>query len=146
MAKRTNGEPPEAVGAGKEEPRGGGYCLVAEPEPTTAADFVDRGIRRTQGGHYRHAAEDFETAIGLEPHLVKAYCARAAMHIETGHFTEAVVDCTEAIRLNPATAVAYHLRAIARAWKDDLASAKLDFLMSGQLDPNLHLLSIRPTR
>ena len=71
------------------------------PEPTTAAEYVDRGNRYSRNGVYERAIADYTTAIELDAAHADAWFNRGISWYEVGEYSQSIADFTEAIRINP---------------------------------------------
>lgn len=71
-----------------------------------AAALIQRGMLRAELVQHTRAVADFGRALRIDPSLVQAYVARAAVHQERGAFDRAVRDYDAALALNPRSSAA----------------------------------------
>ena len=86
----------------------------AEPEPKTAAEYLDRGQTYFSRKEYRLAIESITAAIKLEPNVASSYALRAQVWGAQRDRDREVADLNMALRLDP-TNTAY-LLARAQSW------------------------------
>ena len=108
---------------------------AAAQEPTTAREFLERGLGRADLGFAEKAIEDFTQAVRLDPKLAPAYAGRGRAQLAEGKLTAALADLDEAIKLDPKLAHAFDLRGTAYARKGDAEKALTDFTAAIRLDP-----------
>jgi Flp pilus assembly protein TadD len=87
----------------------------AQPEPTTAGEFLERGNLAVQKGRPGEAIKDFSSALALDPKSASAYTARGTAYLGTGELLKSSGDFTDALALDPKNARAYVGRGNARA-------------------------------
>src|SRR6267378_173670 len=94
--------------------------------PTTAADYVNRGIEEHQKGDYDGAIADFTKAIEIDPRAADAYMARGDARKNKGDLDGAITDYTKAIEIDPSNAIGYNNLAwlLATASKDSARDGK----------------------
>ncbi len=90
------------------------YENRAKQSPTTALDFYNRGLRRTQTKEYRQAIDDYTKAIQINPKFVDAYLKRCEMRYKLGDNQGVLNDCYEVFSIDPTVAKAYYYQGRAR--------------------------------
>jgi tetratricopeptide (TPR) repeat protein len=85
-----------------------------EPEPKTAAEYLDRGMTYFSRKEYRLAIENITEAIKLEPRVASSYALRAQVWGARRNRDREVADLNMALQLDP-TNTAY-LIARAESW------------------------------
>lgn len=96
------------------------------PEPTTAAEFVERGNRYSRNGVYDRAIADYTAAIALDAGLTDAWFNRGVSWYEVGDYAQSIADLTEAIRLNPDDDNYYSRRSLSHLFNDQPEQAQAD--------------------
>jgi tetratricopeptide (TPR) repeat protein len=112
--------------------------------PSTAPQFVERGVLFRKGRQYERALRDLNEAIRLDRRLAPAYGERAWVH----HFLEnddrALADCDRALELDSKLVSAYCTRAEVRCRHNEWDRALTDCNMALRLDSHsAHAFSIR---
>lgn len=105
----------------------------AEPEPTDARGYHDRGRRRLRFGRHALAAEDFKRAIALDPALHGAYHGLDDALVPLHDWDTIILYWTMLLEREPSNAVALDERAGARMYKGDRAAALADWDASCRL-------------
>ena len=90
------------------------YENRAKQTPTTALDFYNRGLRRTQTKEYRQAIDDYTKAIQINPKFVDAYLKRCEMRYKLGDNQGVLNDCYEVFSIDPTVAKAHYYQGRAR--------------------------------
>ena len=103
--------------------------------PSTAPEYVERGLVRNQRGDLDGAIADFTAAIALDPHHAMAFNNRGNARSDKHDLDGAIADFTEAIAIDPRHAMAFSNRGITRRDKGDLEGAIADFTEAIALDP-----------
>jgi tetratricopeptide (TPR) repeat protein len=85
--------------------------------------LMNRGTMRFQRQRFRDAATDFEQAVALDDGRFNGYASLAQALRQLGRHGEAVEQFGKAIERAPGLSALYRGRALARAGRDDLASA-----------------------
>jgi tetratricopeptide (TPR) repeat protein len=114
----------------------GNTAIWGQAEPTTADDFVARGMWYSQNGDDDRAIADCTQAIRLDPNRFDAYFGRGLSYFHKADYDRAIADFTQVIRLTPNTANAYYRRGRAYVGKGDIDRAIADFTQTIQLAPN----------
>jgi tetratricopeptide (TPR) repeat protein len=104
----------------------------ANSAPTTALDFIARGVDRMDRRAYAEAVDDFNRAIALNPKEAIAYSDRALSEIGLNLFDAARADADKAAALDPNNAGAMVVRGalLLRAEKFTEAIAMLSKALS----------------
>ncbi|MGB5633413.1 MAG: DnaJ domain-containing protein [Waterburya sp.] len=82
--------------------------------PTTALDFYNQGLVRTQAKEYRQAIDDYTQAIKINPKFVDAYLKRCEMRYKLGDNQGVLSDCYEVFSIDPTVAKAHYYQGRAR--------------------------------
>lgn len=82
-----------------------------QPNPKTAADFLQRGFRRMNIREADGAIADFSQAIKLDPKNASAYTARAVAYLSQRKIANARADLDKAVALEPDRWNTYEIRA-----------------------------------
>jgi len=77
------------------------FTQLIEHNPTSAADYNNRGLVYFQSGQREAALADYNRALDLNPRLDSAYNNRANYYAAQGEYLEAILDYDIAIDLNP---------------------------------------------
>ncbi len=109
--------------------------------PTSAADYNNRGLLYFQNGQLEKAIADYNTALQLNPHLASVYNNRANYYAQLGKLEAAIADYEMALDLNPGNIRAWINQGI--TFRDlelyEQAVENFDFaLRSGQLTGNIY--------
>ncbi len=110
-----------------------GLTILLDRNPTSAADYNNRGLVHYQAGYLDAALKDYNRALKLDPRLASAYNNRANYFAAQGHLAEAIADYETAVDLDPTNL---------RAWVNQAITFR-DLEMYGQAIDNLdHALHI----
>ena len=90
------------------------YKTYSKATPTTALDFYNRGLQRTQAKEYRQAIDDYTEAIKINPKFVDAYLKRCEMRYKLGDNQGVLSDCYEVFSIDPTVAKAHYYQGRAR--------------------------------
>ena len=101
-----------------------------------AEAYNNRGLAKSELGHYKDDIADFDEAIRLKPDLAEAYSNRGNAKIALGQHNEAIADYDKAIRLKPDLAEAYSNRGVAKAKLGQHNEAIADYDKAIQLKQN----------
>jgi len=106
-------------------------------DPTTSADYVERGQIREFCDDDQGALDDYTEAIRLDPQNTEAYLKRGHIFdMEIVDTPRAIADFTEAIRLDPQNLEAYWQRGLIYYLDiNDYDAAIADYTALIQLDP-----------
>jgi lipoprotein NlpI len=110
---------------------------IAQTTGSPAIVYTARGLAKAIKGDSDGAIADFNTAIKLDPTLVKAYEGRGVVKQQKGDLDGAMADFNAAINLNPKLADAYEGRGLVKQQKGDLDGAASDYNRALELDPKL---------
>jgi tetratricopeptide (TPR) repeat protein len=108
---------------------------LAQPEPKTAREFLERGNKALKNDEFLNASRDFSEAISLDPKNARAYSGRGLARVRLGWIERGVEDFNEAIKLDPNYAPAYHGRGIAVQAEGKPLLAVTDYTEAIKLDP-----------
>jgi tetratricopeptide (TPR) repeat protein len=114
---------------------------LIELNPTSAADYNNRGLIYFQNGQKEQAIADYNTALELDPHLDSVYNNRANYYASLGQLAEAIADYEMTLDLNPGNVRAWINQGI--TFRDlglyDLALENFDLVLGlGQLQGNIY--------
>src|SRR5437763_4743396 len=84
-----------------------GAVLAQEPQPQTAADYVNRGLAKHRKGDFNGAIADYDRALVLNPGDAATYSHRGAAKDGKRDFEAAITDFNTALSINPNYALAY---------------------------------------
>ena len=104
--------------------------------PSTAADYVNRGVVRYGKGDADGAIADFNKAIEIDPKSAEAYYDRGNLRRAKSDLDGAIADYTKAIEIDPQYANARYNRAVSRYDKGDLDGTIADANMYISLKPS----------
>ena len=90
------------------------YKTTTKATPTTALDFYNQGLQRTQAREYRQAIDDYTEAIKINPKFVDAYLKRCEMRYKLGDNQGVLSDCYEVFSIDPTVAKAHYYQGRAR--------------------------------
>ena len=99
--------------------------------------YNTRGMLETARGRLAEAAEDFDSAIALNPGYVAAYMNRADAHVGGGRHALAIEDLDRAIELAPDFALAHYRRGVAHSELGDIEQAIASYNTAIDLSPGL---------
>lgn len=108
-----------------------------EQQPSTAKDYVKRGLSFERKGDLDRAIKDYSQAIKLAPDDPDGYNNRGLALLDKRKFDEAIVDFTKLISLRPQEAKCYFNRGLAYLEKGVFDSAIQDFTQAISLNPQL---------
>jgi Flp pilus assembly protein TadD len=111
-----------------------------EQQPSTAKDYVKRGLAFERKGDLDRAIKDYSQAIKLAPDDPDGYNNRGLALLDKRKFDEAIVDFTKIISLRPQEAKYYFNRGLAYLEKGVFDSALPDFNQAISLNPQLSRL------
>ena len=103
------------------------------PEPTTAAEYVERGNRYSRNGVYERAIADYTAAIELDAGYADAWFNRGISWYEVGDYPQSIADLTEAIRLDPEDDNYYSRRSLSYLFNDQPDEAQADMDASEEI-------------
>ena len=83
---------------------------ISQSNPTSAIDFLNRGVAKGRRGDLKGAIEDFNQALSLNPNYAQAYYNRGVAYAHLGENQKAIADYSQALSLNPNYADAYNNR------------------------------------
>src|SRR5258708_904254 len=95
--------------------------------PSTATDYVNRGIEKVKKGDPDGAIADFTRAIEIDPRYTSAYLNRGISRKEKGDLAGAIADYTTVVEIDPRNASGYYNRGIALDAKGDHDRAIADY-------------------
>jgi len=104
--------------------------------PTSAIDFIKRGITYLDRSDFDRARADFLAAVDLEPNNDAAYHNLGVVYEQIQAWDSALANYSEAIKLNPNKAISYQGRAFVRHSLGDFAGAVLDYTESLRFNPD----------
>src|SRR5258708_10334382 len=78
--------------------------------PSTATDYVNRGIEKVKKGDPNGAIADFTKAIEIDPRYTSAYLNRGIERARKGDRDGAIADYTKAVEIDPLKASGYYNR------------------------------------
>ena len=107
--------------------------FAQQPEPRTAAEYVERGNRYSRNGVYERAIADYTAAIGLDAGCVDAWFNRGVSWYEVGDYVRSIADLTEAIRLDPGDDNYYSRRSLSHLFNDQPEEAQADMDASEEI-------------
>lgn len=107
----------------------------AQPGPTTAKEFLERGLARAELGFHERAIEDFTAAIKLDPKHARAYARRGFSHFAQKVYDKARADLDEAIKLDPQLAEAFAERGRLHTQQGEYENALKDYAVALKLEP-----------
>ena len=90
------------------------YQTYPKTTPTTALDFYNQGLQKTQAKEYRQAIDDYTEAIKINPKFVDAYLKRCEMRYKLGDNQGVLSDCYEVFSIDPTVAKAHYYQGRAR--------------------------------
>src|SRR5262245_35862812 len=94
-----------------------------QPDPVTAAEFLERGNESFTKGELDAAIKDYNEAIKIDPKYADAYVARGCARWGKGEHDKSVADFSEAIKLDPDNALAFYNRGNVRSHKGEYDQA-----------------------
>ncbi|HBW57451.1 MAG TPA: pilus assembly protein PilF, partial [Oscillatoriales bacterium UBA8482] len=104
--------------------------------PSTAADYVNRGVVRYDSKDYQGAISDFNKAIKINPNYAMAYNNRGNARSNLKDYQGAISDYDKALKIDPNFAMAYNNRGLARNNLKDYQGAISDYDKAIKIDPN----------
>jgi tetratricopeptide (TPR) repeat protein len=105
-------------------------------EPTTAGDYIDRGLSRLRADQLDGAASDFDRAAALNPQWARPLSNRAIVEIHRRKYTEAEALLARAAALDPNDFVIHQGRGLIDAARNRPVQAIVAFTRSLELEPN----------
>lgn len=100
---------------------------IRKPMKNDAGVYLAFGNIYNEGGKYKKALTNFNTALKLNPNLAEAYNNRGVCYQHMHNYRAAIQDYTSAINADPRLATAYNNRGSAIYYNQDVAQAvKLD--------------------
>jgi tetratricopeptide (TPR) repeat protein/S1-C subfamily serine protease len=103
--------------------------------PTTAAQYHDRGVRHLNASRTDAAMRDFSAAIRLDHKFAKSYAKRGWAFYRKGDQRTALADFDQAVLLDSTNADAYHGRGLANRDLKKLDAAIRDFSNAIRFEP-----------
>jgi tetratricopeptide (TPR) repeat protein len=128
-----------------------GMDKLAQKDHKAAIEFASRAIRLDKqnpealflcgeahglAGESKHALDDFNEAIALNPRFVSAYLSRAQLLEGRPDLVGAMADYDRAIELQPDNAMAYYLRGKFHQRSGAVDRAIADLTRAIELQPN----------
>lgn len=102
------------------------FAALAEQQPTSAAEFIQRGSQYLEGAKYDQALADFAKAVELEPKNEEAIACRALTYVWQGKYGLAQADMASAEAINPRNAVLLRARGLLAESRGEYSEA-IDF-------------------
>ncbi|MDP7034824.1 MAG: serine/threonine-protein kinase [Planctomycetota bacterium] len=111
--------------------------LPSSTAPTSAEDYLNRGILRHDQKRLKEALEDLNRAVQLNPNSSEPYHARGVVLSELGRHEEALRDLNQVIQMDPKRSAAYLNRAIIySSFSEKRSHALADYKTYIQLEPH----------
>lgn len=100
-----------------------------------AITFYNRALAYGEQRDYRHAIEDYGSALALEPNDIAALNNRGNALVETKQYLEAIRDYDAALKLAPRNAATFNHRGFAKAALGQTSAAIADYTRAIELKP-----------
>src|SRR5262245_22068311 len=106
------------------------------PEPTTAAEYLERARRHTDAGREAEARADLDRVVALDPGCAEAWARRAGLAWHREEFDQVEADVGRALSFDPDLALAHCVRGLLLDSRGDPGA--LDAVETAlRLDPGL---------
>lgn len=106
------------------------------PEPVSALDYIERGVKHLDNGRIPLAIADFTMAIELEPENSYGWANRGIAYVSRRESENARSDLRTAQSIDPNNPVVYRAYGMLAGNEGDYAEAIEQFTRSIELDPN----------
>ncbi len=117
------------------------FVSIAQPPSIEsmelARDHFNKGVKYGIEYDYKHAVEEFDKAIALNPLFAEAFLYKGLAEIELHDYQQALKDLTITIELDPAFSdQAHYFRGVAKSALKDYAGAIDDLTVAIRMNPD----------
>lgn len=109
---------------------------LSADDPTTAEQWVERGLDLNANGQSEAALQAFDRAVALDPASSLAVANRGIVRFWSGQTAEAAADFDKALELNPSERIAFNGRGLIAATEKRYLDAVVEFSLSLRARPD----------